>query len=96
MQSLTQYSAVKTLARSDALDLLAVHAQLAGSNAIPRRCSLARMKEGWEACAAAHSWWSIDCCHSCVFIAHQRLALAVSDSWVKILYPRTLVVFHLG
>lgn len=44
MQSLAQYSEVKTLARSDALDLLAVHAQLAGSNAIPRRCSLARMK----------------------------------------------------
>lgn len=55
MQSLAQCLREKTLARSDALDLLAVRAQLAAGNAIPCRCSLARMKGGWEACVAAHS-----------------------------------------
>lgn len=80
MQLLAQYLTEKTLARSDALDLLAVRAQLAAGNAIPRRCSLARMQGGWEACVAAHSWWSTDCCHCCVFTTRQHLAVPVSDS----------------
>lgn len=53
MQWLAQYLAEKTLARSDALDLLAVRAQLAASNAIRRGCSLARMKgEGRPMCCS--------------------------------------------
>lgn len=95
MQWLAQYLAEKTLARSDALDLLAVRAQLAASNAIRRQRSLARMR-GMGGLCAAHSWRGTDCCHCCVFSAHQRLAVAVSDSQVQILFPRTLVVFHLG
>lgn len=65
--------------RNDSLDLLVLFAQLAAINVIQHRCLLARMRRGWEAYVAI-SVWGTDCCYCCVFIAHECLAVAVSNS----------------